>query len=90
MFVGGAIFWGDKIPPEVDVIRQNRYVFIAGSNDVALKTVRRTAGSYKGAGVVNTKLIIMPNEKQEMPGPLYLREAVEHLDQRGNVAESAE
>ena len=39
---------------------------------------------------MSTKLIIMPNEKQEMPGPLYLREAVEHLDQRGNVAESAE
>ena len=52
--------------------------------------MRRTAGSYKGAGVVNTKLIIMPNEKQEMPGPLYLREAVEHLDQRGDVAERGE
>jgi len=90
MFVGGALFWGDRIPPEIDLIRQNRYVFITGSNDVALKTVRRTAGSYRDAGVVKTKLIIMPNEKQEMPGPLYLREAVEHLDQRGNVAESGE
>ena len=70
MFVGGAIFWGDRTPPGIDAIRQNRYVFVTGSNDVALKTVRRTAGSYKDAGVVNTKLIIMPNEKQEMPGPL--------------------
>jgi hypothetical protein len=57
---------------------------------VALQTVRRTAGSYRNAGVVNTKLIIMPNEKQEMPGPLYLREAVEYLDQRGPAAESGE
>ena len=90
MFVGGAIFWGDKPPPGIDLVRQNRYVFITGSNDVALQTVRRTAGSYRNAGVVNTKLIIMPNEKQEMPGPLYLREAVEYLDQRGPAAESGE
>lgn len=90
MFVGGAIFWGDKIPPEVNVIRENRFVFIAGSNDVALKTVQRTASSYKGAGVVNTKLIVMPNEKQEMPGPLYLREAVEFLDQRGDAPKASE
>jgi hypothetical protein len=32
----------------------------------------------------------MPNEKQEMPGPLYLREAVEYLDKRGPAAESGE
>jgi hypothetical protein len=90
MFVGGAIFWGDKSPPRVDLVRQNRYVFITGSNDVALKTVRRTASSYKDAGVVNAKLIIMPNEKQEMPGPLYLREAVEYLDRRGPASESGQ
>ena len=53
MSVGGAIFWGDRIPPGVDVIRQIRYVFITGTNDVALKTVRRTAVSYKGAGTVD-------------------------------------
>ena len=90
MFVGGAIFWGDKVPPEVNVIRQNRFVFIAGSNDVALKTVQRTASSYTGAGVMNTKLIVMPNERQEMPGPLYLRAAVEFLDQRGDAPKASE
>ena len=57
---------------------------------MALKTVRRTSASYKDAGVVNTKLIVMLNEKQEMPGPLYLREAVDYLDQRGSAAESGE
>jgi len=90
MFAGGAIFWSDSTPSGIDAIRQNRYVFMAGSNDVALKTVRRTSASYKDAGVVNTKLIVMLNEKQEMPGPLYLREAVDYLDQRGSAAESGE
>jgi len=80
MFVGGTVFWGDKLPPGIDVIRQNRYVFVGGSNDVALNTMRRTAGSYKDAGITNSKLIVMPNERQEMPGPLYLREAIEFLD----------
>ena len=33
MFVGGAIFWGDKTPPGVNLVRQNRYVFVAGSRN---------------------------------------------------------
>ena len=90
IFVGNAIFWGNETPPEIDVIRQNRYIFIAGSIDDGITTVRRVAGLYRDAGVVNTKLIIMPNERREMPGPLYLREAIEYIDQRGNVAESGQ
>ena len=90
IFVGNAIFWGNETPPEIDAIRQNRYTFIAGSIDDGITTVRRVAGLYRDAGVVNTKLIIMPNERREMPGPLYLREAIEHIDERGNVAENAQ
>lgn len=90
IFVGSAIFWGDKTPPDIDVIRRNRYIFVAGSIDDGVNTVRRTAHLYKNAGVENTKLIIMPNERREMPGPLYLREAVEYVDQRGVAADSSE
>ena len=90
MFVGNAIFWGDETPPEIDVIRQNRYTFIAGSIDDGITTVRRIAGLYKDAGVVNTKLIIMPNERREMPGPLYLGEALDYLDQRGDASDPDE
>lgn len=86
MFVGGAVSWKDKLPAGIELIRQNRYVFVAGSNDVALKAVRRTAGSFKEAGVEQTRVIVMPNERQEMPGSHYLREAIEFLDNENGSA----
>lgn len=86
MFVGGAVSWKDKLPAGIELIRQNRYVFVAGSNDVALKKVQKTAASFKEAGVKYTRVIVMPNERQEMPGPHHLREAIEFLDNKGGSA----
>jgi predicted peptidase len=80
VFVGGALAWEDNIPPAIAQIRKNRYVFVTGSNDVALDTMRRTAEAYRKAGVANSKLIVIPNARQEMPGPLYLREVLEFLN----------
>ena len=86
MFVGGAVSWKDRLPAEIDHIRQNRYVYVAGSNDIALNTVRRAATSFKDAGVEHTRVIVMPNERQEMPGPHHLREAIEFLDNKEGPA----
>ncbi len=79
LFVGGAVFWDDNVPPKLDQIKRNRFVFVAGSNDPALRTVRRTAVAYKDAGVTDSLLIVMQNHKQEMPGPKYLEQAVAWL-----------
>lgn len=86
MFVGGAVSWKDKLPAGIELIRQNRYVYVAGSNDVSLKKVQRTATSFKEAGVEHTRVIVMPNERQEMPGPHHLREAIEFLDNEDDSA----
>ena len=82
LFVGGAMAWGDKQPTQIDEVRRNRYVFVAGSNDVALNTVRKTALAYRKAGVEHTRVIVMPNMRQEMPSRSYLVEALEFLDDR--------
>ena len=82
LFVGGAVAWGDTLPSQIDLVRRNPYVFVAGSNDVALNTVRRTAITYREAGVERTKVIVMPNQRQEMPSRNYLVEALEFLDNR--------
>jgi predicted peptidase len=87
MFVGGAITWKDKLPPGIEQIRQNRYVYVAGSNDVALTVVKRSAAAFKEAGIENTRVIVMPNERQEMPGPYHLREAIEYLDNTSGSTE---
>lgn len=80
LFIGGALAWEDKTPPGLEQMRKNRYVFLTGSNDVARDTMRRTAAAYREHGIVNSRLVVMPNVRQEMPGPRYLREAIEFLD----------
>lgn len=80
MFAGGALFWEDKTPPGIDLLRQNRYVFIAGQNDLALDTVKRTAQAYRAAGITNTKVLVMKNRRQEMPGEGYFAQAIDYLD----------
>ncbi len=69
-----------KTTTPTELLRQNRYVFIAGSNDPALNVVRKAAIEYKGDGIKYTDLFVMPNQRQEMPGPKYLERALEFLD----------
>jgi len=83
LFMGGAVPWGEQEPPKMDLVRQNRYVFVVGSNDVALKTVQRTAQAFQKAGVENTEVIVMQNVRQDMPGPSYLSSAIDYLDEAG-------
>ena len=80
IFVGGAVAWGDELPPSIDEVRKNPYVFIAGSNDVALNAVRKAAIAFRKAGVERSELIIMPNQRQEMPSRNYLLDAIDFLD----------
>lgn len=80
LFMSGATFWGDKTPPQFDRLRQNRFVFLAGANDVARTKVARTSESYKEAGLQNSNLIIVPNMRQELPGKSYFEMALSYLD----------
>ncbi len=86
LFVGGAVSWDEKVPPRIDLIRQNRFVFLTGTNDPALKTVRMAAIDYKKDGVEHTSLIVMPNQRKEMPGPKYLEEAIKFLDDPASIS----
>jgi predicted peptidase len=81
LFIGGTVAWDEgKEPTGLELMRRNRYAFLAGSNDVALTKMQRTADIYRNAGITNTTVITMHNQRQEMPGPYYLREAIEYLD----------
>lgn len=80
LFIGGAVAWGDELPTRIDQVRDNAYVFIAGSNDVALNTVRKAALAFRSAGVARSELIVMPNQRQEMPSRKYLLDAIDFLD----------
>lgn len=86
LFMSGAVFWGENTPTSIDAIRQNRFVFTTGSNDVAKTKVMRTAKSYEGAGILKTETIVVPNMRQSMPGPSYFELAVDFLDARDSTA----
>ncbi len=80
LFIGGGIAWKDKEPAGIDLVRQNSYVFISGSNNPALKTVQNTAIAYREAGIEKTKFIVMPNVARKAPTASYIETAFEFLD----------
>ena len=83
LFLSGGVFWGDKTPSKIDAVRQNRYVFMAGANDISLTKVTRVAEAYRDAGAENTKLIVVPRTRQrKLPGPSYFTAAIDYLDLR--------
>lgn len=82
LFCTGALPWGKTNPEKLDLIRQNRFVFMAGSHDDGKRNIRRAAKSYERAGVVNTKYVLMSNVGRSMPSKTYFEQAVNYLDSR--------
>jgi len=80
IYIAGAVFWGNKPPPKIDLIRQNKHVFIVGSFDPALRDTRRVYNDYKDAGVENSELITVRNHNHRMPPKNYFIQAIEYLD----------
>jgi len=83
LYVSGSVFWGDKTPPKLEQIKQNRHVFMAGANDKTLKDMKRVYFNYKKAGVEGAKLITT-RDFREWQGPPsdYVNMAIEYLDTR--------
>ena len=80
LFVSGALFWEDKEPPKLDLVRQNRYVFVTGSIDPGREDVRNVARAYQAAGVADTELIVRPNQKREMLSGKVFERVISYLD----------
>ena len=87
LFVGGALFWKDKEPAAIDLVRQNRFVFISGSKNPGLKEVQTTAVAYKEAGVEHTRFFLMPNVARKAPTSTYIRKAIDFLDDTSGSTE---
>ncbi len=79
IFICGVEFW-DAEPRQLDRVRRNRYVFVTGEHDQALRPTRRTFGRYRKAGVSGVKLMEIDGMGHENPDPARLAEAIEFLD----------
>ena len=75
----GVEFWDAK-PRRLDLVKANRYVFVTGEYDQALRPTRRVHGRYQKAGVTQVKLMEIDGMGHENPGPRELGEAIAFLD----------
>ena len=82
LFYGDALSWGSNEPPKIDLVRQNRYMFMCGSKDKDRRKMQQIAASYKAAGVLNTDVVSVANVNRQMPGSSYFEQAIEFLDAR--------
>ncbi len=82
IYYGAALPWGKSLPPKMELLRKNRFMFMAGSKDKDRREMQRIANLYKAAGVTNTEMVLVANVNRQMPGESYFRQAIEFLDAR--------
>ncbi|MEM7432971.1 MAG: PHB depolymerase family esterase [Pseudomonadota bacterium] len=80
IYIGGAAFWAHDEHPCLQNIRRNRYVFIAGSADFNLGLTKRIYHRYLGAGVENSKLMVIRGMDHDTPNATDIRRAIRYLD----------
>jgi poly(3-hydroxybutyrate) depolymerase len=79
IFNCGAEFW-DRPPPRFEELKANRFVFVTGEHDQALRPTKRVYRRYEKAGVPNIKLMVIPGMGHENPDAEHLEEALGFLD----------
>lgn len=90
IYYAAALSWGKKKPPKIDLMRQNRFVFMAGALDDDRRKIVSVSEGYLKAGIENTKMVTVANTDRKLPGVSYFEDAIKYLDLRPTSAEAAE
>jgi predicted esterase len=72
--------WVKNPPENIDAIRQNRYVFVSGTEDFKLAATARVYRTYKKAGIDNSRLIVIDGMGHELPDARTFSTALQFLD----------
>ena len=83
-FIGGVEVWQDEQPDDIETMRSNRYVFLCGSNDQALRSCRQASRAYNAAGVEATELMIIRGMGHDTPDTSDFEKAIIFLDSSGD------
>lgn len=86
IYICGALFWGDRTPAGLDVMRSNRHVFVRGCFDPKEREVKGVYDEYREAGFEDTRLITVQTRRQRLPQPQTLDQAIRYLDGKVNEA----
>lgn len=76
----GVNFWQDINSEQLETIKENRFVFLTGTNDFNLIDTKKVYSKYKKAGVINAKLMIVSNMGHSNPRRQKFSQAIEYLD----------
>lgn len=88
IYMCGALFWGDKKPAKIDLMRGNRHVFIRACSDPKEREVRGVYEEYRKAGFEGVELITVQTRRRRLPQAKYVDLAIRHLD--GKAVEKTE
>ena len=85
---GDADPWVENPPENFERIKENRYVFLSGTEDFKLAAIARVYRIYKRAGVASSKLIVIDGMGHELPDAKYYDKALGFLDSGVAVSEN--
>lgn len=80
IYNSGANKWLNMTPEKLELMQNNRYVFIAGRSDFNLDDTKRVYRFYKKAGLKNLKLKVVNRMGHENPNFKNYRAAIEYID----------
>jgi poly(3-hydroxybutyrate) depolymerase len=81
IYVGGAEFWdSEPVPARLELMQQNRYVFLVGAEDDNRRIARAVASKYEAAGIRSVELTVVPKIGHQLPRHRYMADALDYLD----------
>ena len=72
--------WIESPPEDFDTMKENRYVFVSGTEDFKLAATARVYRNYKKAGIEDSKLIVVDGMGHELPDAETFDRAMDFLD----------
>jgi hypothetical protein len=90
IYGGGVDLWEDRVMRQLDAIRQNHFVFMAGNEDFALPQTKKVHKRYVKLGIERSDLVVIPNKGHQTADGLDFARALDFLDSRLNQEGRAE
>ncbi len=78
----GVNFWNDINEEQLNLIKNNRFVFLTGTDDFNLNDNKKVYAKYKKANVKNIDLMIIPRMGHTNPKKNRFAKAINFLDQK--------
>jgi predicted esterase len=79
-FICGVEPWEVDKAQQLEAMRSNRYVFLTGERDQALKPTKRVYRQYRDAGVADIQLVVVPAMGHDSPPHQEISRAIAFLD----------